>query len=68
MSHFSQIGDWTLDICSGSGTGLASCLALGRHCVAMEIDERQSYVLKGRILNLGDNIEENEGSVPRLRR
>lgn len=56
VNHFSQVGDWVVDLCSGSGTGLASSLALGRHCVAIEIDKRQSSVLRGRVLNLVDDL------------
>lgn len=63
VGHYSYVGDWILDLCAGSGTGLASALALGRHCVAVEIDARQASVLKGRVLQLdvnlaGDNNED----------
>lgn len=59
VSHFSHIG---YDIYSCLGTGLAASLALGRHCVAVEINERQSSVLRGRVLNLVDNREEDDGT------
>ena len=61
VGHFSFPWDWTLDLCSGSGTGLASCLALGRHCVAVEIDQRQCSVLKGRVLSLNAEIAGDSG-------
>ena len=60
VTHFSYIGDWVLDLCSGSGTGLASSLALGRHCVAVENDVRHSSVLKGRVLALSANLAGDE--------
>lgn len=56
VNHFSYTGDWVLDLCSGSGTGLASALALGRNCVSVEIDARQASVLKGRVLHLDVNL------------
>ena len=46
-----------MDLCSGSGTGLVSALSLGRHCVAVECDARQSDVLKGRVLTLDEYLE-----------
>lgn len=49
------------DLCLGLGTGLSSFLAMERQYVAMEIDERQSSILKRRILNLVDNTEEDVG-------
>ena len=57
VSHFSVPGDWVMDLCSGSGTGLVSSLSLGRHCVAVEVDARQSDVLKGRVLSLDEYLE-----------
>lgn len=56
VNHFSHVGDWVLDLCSGSGTGLAAALALGRPCVAIEIDPRQSAVLRSRVLKLTDDL------------
>ncbi|CAM6095870.1 unnamed protein product [Calypogeia fissa] len=45
----------------GSGTGLAAALALGRPCVAIELDARQSVVLRSRVLKLTDDLtRENE--------
>ena len=52
-----------MDLCSGSGTGLASALALGRHCIAVEKDIRQSSVLKGRVLSLVANLAGDESGV-----
>ena len=49
VNHFSLPGNWVLDLCASSGIGLVSALSLGRHCVAVEEDRRQSDVLKGRI-------------------
>ena len=40
VEHFSHPKDWVLDLCAGLGTGLVSSLALGRHYVAVELDER----------------------------
>ena len=57
VEHFSRPQEWVLDLCAGSGTGLVSSLALGRHCAAVEIDERQSDVLSGRVLTLDDFVE-----------
>ena len=54
VARFSLPGDWILDLCFGLGTGLASALSLGRHCVAVEKDFRQAMVLRGRVLNLGE--------------
>lgn len=62
VSHFSLPGNWVMDLCSGSGTGLVSALSLGRHCVAVEQDARQSDVLKGRVLTLDEYLE-GEGDV-----
>lgn len=56
VEHFSRPKEWVLDLCSGSGTGLVSSLALGRHCAAVELDERQSDVLSGRVLTLDDFV------------
>ncbi|CAM6107089.1 unnamed protein product [Calypogeia fissa] len=45
----------------GSGTRLAAALALGRPCVAIELDARQSVVLRSRVLKLIDDLTgENE--------
>lgn len=57
VSHFSLVGDWVLDLCSGSGTGLASALSLGRHCIVVEKDTRQASVLMGRVLSLGGQLK-----------
>jgi DNA modification methylase len=54
VRHWSWPGEWVLDLFSGSGTGLASCMAYGRHCVAMEDDPRQAMVLKERVLQLDE--------------
>ncbi len=74
VGHFSFPGDWVMDLCSGSGTGLASALAHGRRCIAVEKDVRQCSVLKGRVLSLvahldGDDLSsfapgEDVGTVP----
>jgi hypothetical protein len=61
VTHFSFPRDWVMDLCSGSGTGLASSLALGRHCVAVEADPRQCSVLKGRVLSLSAQISGDTG-------
>ena len=62
VGHFSLPGNWVMDLCAGSGTGLVSALSLGRHCVAVEEDKRQSDVLKGRVLTLDEYLE-GEGEV-----
>jgi hypothetical protein len=62
INHFSHVGDWVLDLCSGSGTGLASALALGRPCVAVEKDGRQTLVLRSRVLKLVDDLM-GEGEI-----
>jgi hypothetical protein len=54
VGHWSWPGEWVLDLFSGSGTGLASCMAYGRHCVAVEDDPRQAMVLKERVLQLDE--------------
>ena len=41
-----------MDLFSSSGTGLASCMAYGRHCVAVELDARQANVLQERVIAL----------------
>jgi hypothetical protein len=51
VGHFSKPKDWVLDLCFGSGTRLAACMAYGRHCAFVEIDFRQSRVMQG-VLNL----------------
>lgn len=56
VEHFSRPKEWVMDLCAGSGTGLVSSLALGRHCTAVEIDERQSDVLNGRVLTLDEFV------------
>jgi DNA modification methylase len=38
VGHFSRPHDWVLDLCSGSSTSLAACMAYGRHCASLEID------------------------------
>lgn len=53
IGHFSYPGDWILDLCSGSGTALASALSLGRHCISVESDYRQYVALQSRVLELG---------------
>ncbi len=60
VGHFSFPGDWVLDLCSGSGTGLAAALAHGRHCISVEIDVRQFSVLKGRVLSLVAHLDGDE--------
>ena len=64
VGHFSRLGDWVMDLCSGLGTGLISSLAHGRHCVAIELDERQSDVLKGRVLALDQSLGDDDISGP----
>jgi hypothetical protein len=59
VGHFSRPKEWVMDLLSGSGTGLASCMAYGRHCVAIEVDARQAMVLKERVLQLVDKEDEN---------
>jgi DNA modification methylase len=49
VGHFSRPHDWVLDLCSGSGTGLASCMAYDRHCAAVKIDLRQARLLQERV-------------------
>ncbi len=56
VEHFSQKGDWVLDLFAGSGTGTLSALAYGRHCVAVEIDQRQVDSIVPRILVLDKDI------------
>jgi DNA modification methylase len=58
VGNFSKPKDWVLDLCCGSGTGLAACMAYIRHCASVEIDLRQSKVLQKRVLNL-ENKEDN---------
>ena len=64
VGHFSHPGDWVMDLCSGSSTGLIASLAHGRHCVAVELDERQSDVLKGRVLALDQSLGDDDISGP----
>jgi hypothetical protein len=52
VGRWSWPGEWVLDLFSGSGTELASCMAYGRHCVAVEDHPRQAMVLKERVLQL----------------
>jgi DNA modification methylase len=52
VGHFSKSKDWVLDLFSRFGTGLAICMAYGRHCASIKIDLRQSRVLQERVLNL----------------
>jgi DNA modification methylase len=59
VGHFSRPHDWVLDLCSGSGTGLASCMAYDRHCAAVEIDLRQARVLQEQVLNLEEREDKN---------
>jgi DNA modification methylase len=59
VGHFSRPHEWVLDLCSGSGTGLASCMAYGRHCASVEIDLRQAIVLQERVLNLEEREDRN---------
>jgi hypothetical protein len=59
VGHFSRPKEWVMDLLSGSGTGLASCMAYGRHGVAIEVDAHQAMVLKERVLQLVDKEDEN---------
>jgi DNA modification methylase len=59
VGHFSRPDDWVLDLCSESGTGLASCMAYDRHCAAVEIDLRQARVLQEQVLNLEEREDKN---------
>jgi hypothetical protein len=52
VGHYSWVQEWVVDLFSGSGTGLASCMAYGRHCVAVELDTRQANVLQERVIAL----------------
>jgi hypothetical protein len=52
VGHYSWVNEWVLDLFSGSGSGLASCMTYGRHCVAVELDERQAKVLQERVIAL----------------
>lgn len=52
VEHFSQVGDWVMDLCSRYGTALVSPLSLGCHCAEIEIDPRQAKVLGGRLIGL----------------
>ncbi|CAM6104491.1 unnamed protein product [Calypogeia fissa] len=54
VNHFSHVGDWVLDLCSGSG--LVVALALRRPCVAIDLDAGQSAVLRSRVLKLTDDL------------
>jgi DNA modification methylase len=59
VGHFSKPLKWVLDLCSGSRTGLASCMAYGRHYASVEIDLRQAIVLQERVLNLEEREDRN---------
>ena len=52
VGHYNWIQEWVVDLFLGSGTGLASCMAYGRHCVAVELDTRQANVLQERVTAL----------------
>jgi hypothetical protein len=52
VGHYSWLNEWMLDLFSGSGTWLASCMAYGQHCVDVELDGRQANVLKERVIAL----------------
>jgi DNA modification methylase len=40
VGHFNRPKEWVLDLLASSGTKLVSCMANGRHCVAVEVDPR----------------------------
>jgi hypothetical protein len=52
VGHFSKPKEWVLDLCSGSGIGLATCMAYGKYCASVKIDLTQSRVVQERVLNL----------------
>ncbi|CAM6129466.1 unnamed protein product [Calypogeia fissa] len=70
VNHFSHVGDWVLDLCSGSGTGLAASLSLSKPCVVVELDARQSAVLRSRVLKLTDDLtrERERSGVEKMMR
>jgi hypothetical protein len=52
VGHFSWLNEWVLDLFSGSGIGLAICMAYEWHCVAVELDGRQAKVLQQCVIAL----------------
>ena len=56
VRHFSRKGDWVLDLCSGSGTGMLSALSFGRNVVGVEMDKRQAETIPSLILGLHKDL------------
>jgi hypothetical protein len=59
VGHWSWPPEWVLDLFSGFGIGLTSCMAYCRNCVSVDENPQQAMVLKERVFQLEEKEDPN---------